>query len=29
MVAGAVPAETLFRAAETVLKESSSEEGEA
>jgi len=29
MVAGAVPAETLFGAAETVLKEASSEEGEA
>ena len=29
MVAGAVPAETLYRAAETVLKEASSEEGEA
>ena len=29
MVAGAVPAETLFRAAETILSEVSDEEGEA
>ena len=29
MVAGAVPAETLYRAAETVLNEASGEEGEA